>query len=409
MNILFLHRNFPAQFRHLVAHLMKNPANKVAFLSNRKEAKLDGITTGYYELTRKPEEKTHRYLRDYEESVIHGQCAARLALKLKKNGFKPDIVFGHSWGPVSFMKDVFPEVPLIGYFEWFYNSLNSDVDFDCAGEVPLDTRASVRIKNSHLLVDLYTCDGGVVPTAWQKSQFPSEFKDKLETLHDGVDTSFFKPAEKRGGLAIPEIGLAIPEGREIVTYATRGMEPYRGFPQFMEAASLLLKSRPRCHVVISGRDTVSYGKKNNNGKTYKEMMLEKFGYDRDRLHFTEFLPYNQYLRVLQASDAHVYLTYPFVLSWSMLEAMSAGCAVVASRTPPVTEVIEDGINGFLTDFFDAEKLAEKVAWVLDHGSGMAAVRTAARQTIRERYDLSMCLDRQLDYLSRFLPNPIDSL
>ena len=168
------------------------------------------------------------------------------------------------------------------------------------------------------------------------------------------------------------------------------------------------KSRPRCHVVISGRDTVSYGKKINNGKTYKEMMLEKFEYDRDRLHFTDFLPYIQYLRVLQASDAHVYLTYPFVLSWSMLEAMSAGCAVVASRTPPVTEVIEDGINGFLTDFFDAEKLAEKVAWGLDHGSGMAAIRTAARQTIRERYDLPMCLDRQLDYLSRFLPNPIDS-
>jgi glycosyltransferase involved in cell wall biosynthesis len=381
---------------------MKDKGNRIAFLTNKKDAKLDGITTGVYELTRKVDEKAHRYLKDYEESIIHGQCAARLAIKLKQSGFIPDIIFGHSWGPISFMKDVFPGVPLIGYFEWFYNSRNSDADFGCKGPLSLDTQASIRIKNSHLLVDLYTCDGGIVPTEWQKSQFPHEFKDKLTTIHDGVDTTFFKPAETVNGLSIPGIGLHIPPGKEIVTYATRGMEPYRGFLQFMEAASLLLKQRPECHVVISGRDTVSYGPKPSNGKTYKELMLETYDFDMTRLHFTGFLPYHHYLHVLQASSAHVYLTYPFVLSWSMLEAMSAGCALIASNTPPVAEVVQDNHNGFLVDFFSPEQLFEKISFVLNNASAMTPIRQAARQTVMEHYDQPMCLERQLTYLRSHL-------
>lgn len=402
MNIMFLHRNFPAQFRHLVFHLMKDKRNKVVFLTNYNGPKLDGILTGVYELTRKVDEKTHNYLKEYEESIIHGQCAARLAIRLKNQGFKPDIIFGHSWGPVSFMKDVFPDVPLIGYFEWFYKSKNSDVDFDRKEPLGIDEMAKIRVKNSHLLVDLYSCDGGVVPTLWQKSQFPVEYHNKLEIMHDGIDTRFFKPAEVLDGLSIPEIGLNIPQGKEIVTYATRGMEPYRGFPQFMEAASILLKKRPDCHVVISGKNQVSYGRKLGKGRSFKEMMMDRFDYDMSRLHFTGFLSYHNYLKVLQASSAHVYLSYPFVLSWSMLEAMAVGCVVVASATPPVQEVIQDSVNGFLVDFFSPEELAEKISHVLDHKKETDVIRKAARQTVMEKYDLESCMNRQLKYLGGFL-------
>lgn len=402
MNILFLHRNFPAQFRHLVFHLMKDKKNKVAFLTNSINQKLDGIITGVYELQRQVDKNAHRYLKEYEESIIHGQSAARISMKLKDKGFYPDIIFGHSWGPISFMKDVFPDVPLIGYFEWFYNSKNSDVDFGRKGSPSIDSQAKIRIKNSHLLVDLYSCDGGVSPTLWQKHQFPKEYHDKLETIHDGIDTDFFKPETSRNGLNIPEIGLHIPADKPIVTYATRGMEPYRGFPQFMEAASLLLKERPDCHVVISGKNQVSYGPKPPNGKTFKELMLEKFDYDMSRLHFTGFLSYPNYLKVLQASTAHVYLSVPFVLSWSLLESMAAGCSVIASDTPPVAEVVKDGHNGFLVDFFSPHQLAVKVMEVIDKKKDMDVIGSAARQTVQDNYHLPACRDKQLAYLRRFL-------
>jgi glycosyltransferase involved in cell wall biosynthesis len=212
-------------------------------------------------------------------------------------------------------------------------------------------------------------------------------------LHDGIDTDYFTPAPGTK-LVLPDLDLS--GAAEIVTYATRGMEPYRGFPQFMRAAALLLKRRPGLHIVIAGSDTVAYSRKLPQGQSYKQRALEELGAaDLSRLHFTGALPYGPYLQLLRASAAHVYLTVPFVLSWSLLEAMATGCLVIGSDTAPVREVIEDGRTGLLADFFSPAEIAARVGDALDNRARMAPMRQAARDLIRQRYALSDLLPRHI--------------
>jgi len=398
MRILFLHRNFPGQFLHLARYFARDPGNKVVFITERQDRTIPEVLKAVYKVAGCNGGKTHRYLRPYEETILHGQAAARAAIDLKRKGFVPDIIFGHSWGQILFMKDVFPDIPLVGYFEWFYRARGSDVGFERSKPVTIDTEAGVRIKNSHILVDLYTCDRGICPTAWQLEQFPAEFHHKIDVIHDGIGTDYFIP-HPGAKLVLPELGIDLSGVPEIVTYVSRGLEPYRGFPQFMEACAMIQERRPECHIVIVGQDKVFYGSSLPGGKTYKQQALEQARLDTTRVHFTGYIPYDRYLKVLQASSVHVYLTYPFVLSWSMLEAMSAGCLVLASGTPPVREVIEDGNNGILFDFFSPEELADKVCEALEHGEDMMEIRRRARQTILDRYDLRDLLPRQVKLLS----------
>jgi len=220
--------------------------------------------------------------------------------------------------------------------------------------------------------------------------------------HDGINPDFFKPVPSKK-LNLP--GLDLSHAKEIVTYPARGLEPYRGFPQFIESIPHILKKRPNAHVVIVGRDRVCYGPKLANGQTYKKMMTEKINLDPDRVHFVDPLPYGQYLEVLQASTVHVYLTVPFVLSWSLLEAMSCGCLVVASDTPPVKEVIQDGVNGVLVNFFDSKKIAEKVAACLEYPSFMETIKTKARQTIQNRYALDKMVGTQINIMKQMTQPP----
>jgi glycosyltransferase involved in cell wall biosynthesis len=289
-----------------------------------------------------------------------------------------------------YMRDLFPQVPIMGYFEWFYHAHGTDADFEPAEKFTADDECRIRTKNMVILQDLYTCDAGVSPTYWQHSQFPYEYRTKIRIIHDGVDTKLFRP-EPNIKLVLPDCKLDLADAEEIVTYVGRGMEPYRGFPQFMEAVSLLLQRRPNCHVVIVGAERVAYGAAHPSGKSYKELMLKKFPYDMKRLHFTGPLPYGQYRQVLQASSVHVYLTRPFVLSWSMLEAMSCGCTIVASDTPPVREVIRDGQNGLLVDFFAPQKLAERIEEALDDKERCAIFGANARESIKNNYDAERLL------------------
>ncbi len=398
MNIIFLHSNFPAQFRHLAAELVKDVNNRVVFCTARTEGEIPGVNKIVYVPSRKPHRETHHYVKPLEDAVLQGQAVYRELDKLKRDGFIPDVVYGHSgWGPSLFIKDIFPKSKLLCYFEWFYHASGSDVDFDPDEKLTLDDKLRIRIKNTPILIDLYTCDAGLCPTNWQKKQFPPEYHEKLNVLHDGIDTNYFTP-NNRLELILPSINLNLSEAKEIVTYVSRGMEPYRGFPQFMEAVSLLQKRRKKCHVVIVGEDRVAYGRKMHEGKTYKQAMLEKYAFDLSRLHFTGRLPYSQYLQVLQASSVHVYLTRPFVLSWSMMEAMSAGCLVIASNTPPVKEIIQDSINGMLVDFFSPVQIVDKIEDALDASEKMISIRKRARETILEKYALTKLLPRHLQWI-----------
>ncbi|WP_204141382.1 glycosyltransferase family 4 protein [Halomicronema sp. CCY15110] len=399
MKILFLHPNFPAQFRHLATVLAKNPSHEVVFGTMRPEGALPGVKKAYYQPTRQAGTDTHRYVRPLENAILQGQAVYRMAQELKADGFYPHVVYAHSgWGPGLFVKDIFPKARYVGYFEWFYHAHGSDADFDPADPLAADDEARIRVKNAPILLDLAACDAGITPTHWQHQQFPPELQSKLTVIHDGVDTEYFQP-QPGAKLVLPTLGLDLSHVDEVITYVARGMEPYRGFPQFMETVMQLQQRRPNCHVVIVGEDRVAYGKSLPNGRTYKQKALEELDLDLSRIHFTGLLPYAQYRQVLQASSVHVYLTRPFVLSWSLLEAMATGCAVVASSTAPVEEVITDGTHGLLADFFSPEDIAAQVETILDCPDQAASMRAQARETVLARFDLAQCLTAQLAHLS----------
>lgn len=400
MRILFLHPNFPAQFRHLAAALAKSSSNQVFFGTIRREGSIPGVNKVLYQPKREARPETHHYVRPLENAVLQGQAVFRMAEQLKSVGFVPDVVYGHSgWGPTLFVKDIFPQARLLCYFEWFYHAHGSDADFDPSEPLSADDEARIRIKNAPILQDLYSCDRGLSPTYWQHQQFPSEFQSKINVLHDGIDTDFFRP-QPGAKLVLQSCQLDLSHVDEIVTYATRGMEPYRGFPQFMETVALLQQRRPNCHVVVVGENRVAYGKRLSNGQTYKDLMLEKFPIDQSRIHFTGWLPYPEYLQVLQASSVHVYLTRPFVLSWSLLESLSTGCLVVGSRTAPVMEVITDGVNGLLADFFSPEEICSRIEEALNQPEKMAHIRVKARETVQEYYNLADLLPRHLQWIEK---------
>jgi glycosyltransferase involved in cell wall biosynthesis len=398
MRILLVHPNFPSQLRAVAQVMANNKGNDVRFLTARAEGEIPGVRKILYKPKRAASEKTHRYLRLFEEAVLHGQAAFEACVLAKKEGFVPDVILGHAgWGPTLYLKDVFPKATMALVFEWFYHAHGSDCDFAPSEPITPDDEARIRTKNAAILADLAACDGGIVPTQFQYEQFPKHLRTNLVINHEGIDTTFFKP-DPGAPLVLSAGKLDLTGVKEIVTYATRGMEPYRGFPQFVEAAQLLQKKRPNVHVVIGGDDRVAYGKKAPDGKTYKEVLLEKFPLDPSRTHFVGSLPYGEYLKLLQCTSAHVYLTRPFVLSWSLLEAMSCGALIVASDTAPVREVITDGINGVLVDFFRPDLLAEALDRALDEPARFEQMRRNARATVEGKYDIKSCLRYKLDWL-----------
>lgn len=397
MRVLLLHNNFPAQYRHIAAALAADPANQVVFATQRDDGEMPRVRKLLYKPARLPRKDTHHYLHPFEGAVLNGQAMFRLCQGLKQNGFVPDVICGHSgWGPTLYVREVFPRARFVAYFEWFYRPHDSDADFLSHGAMDADLACKIRTRNAPVLLDLAECDLGICPTDFQRLQFPEIFHPKLTVLHDGIDTEFFRP-EAGSKLSLPDLDLS--QASEIVTYVARGMEPYRGFPEFMRAAALLLRQRPGLHIVVVGADRVAYGAPLPEGESYKKKMLAELAdCDLSRLHFTGLLSYGAYRQVLRASSAHVYLTVPFVLSWSMLEAMSSGCLVVASDTAPVREVISHGRNGLLVDFFSPEAIAAHVAEALGRPAWSAPLREAARATILERYDLRHLLPKQLALL-----------
>jgi len=402
MKVLFIHNNFPAQYRHLATVLAQDPNNKIVFATSNRNNSIPNVVKVYYEPARAPSPKTHHYLHSTEKAVLHSQAMFRLSQKLKQGGFIPDIVCAHSgWGPSLLIKEIFPDARVLSLFEWYYQSKNSDFDFlPEAAEHSADDYAKLRFKNTPILHDLVSCDGGVSPTHWQRAQFPEVFKNKISVIHDGINTDYMRPAEKGKGLNLSSLNLADME--EIVTYVARGMEPYRGFPTFMRAVSLIQKRRKKCHVLVVGEDRVAYGRPLEDGKTYKQKMLDELELDHSRLHFTGPITYGELLKVYQASSAHVYLSVPFVLSWSMLEAMSSGCIIVGSDTPPVKEVIKNGENGFLVDFFSPNDIADRIETILDNPDDMPEIRKNARDTILENYSLKKLLPKHIQLVEQLV-------
>ncbi len=318
-------------------------------------------------------------------------------IKARRGGcrHRPTTLLGHlnrvlahpGWGETLYLREVFPNTKLIHLCEWFYDANGPDMGFDPEFPVALDDRLRVSTWRAHHLLALKQCDVAIAPTQWQKSQFPATYQPKIQVLHEGINTELLGP-DPQAQFTLPN-GQVFKAGDPVVTYVARNLEPNRGFHVFMRSLPALLAAHPTCQVLIVGGDEVSYGRPPKNARSWREALLREVNIDTSsetgRVHFLGKLPYAQNRRVLQVSAVHVYLTYPFVLSWSLLEALASGCAVVASNTAPVREVIRHGENGWLVDFFDGSQIVDAVRKVLAEPSGMQAMRHAAVESVRARF------------------------
>ena len=389
MKVLFVHQNFPGQYLHLARHLGSDRGHEVVSISQRADANLPGVKKVVYKPKRAPSPHTHHYIRETEAGVLNAQQVARAALTLRDSGFVPDVMLGHNgWGEIWYLKDVFPKTPLIGYFEFFYRNQGADVDFEPSIAEKFDTAPRVRTKNLGNHLGLEAVDLGQCPTRWQQSLYPERYHSMLRVVHEGVDTRSVVP-NQNVRLRVPGCDHELIPKDEILTYVARNLEPYRGFTSFMRSLPSILTRRPNARVLIVGGNEVSYGPRLPAGKTFKEQMLAELGdsLDLSRVHFLGKVPYPTFLGILQISRAHIYLTYPFVLSWSMLEAMSAGCLVIGSKTQPVEEIIQHQDNGLLVDFFDTQAIADAAVDALANPGAYRTIRQRARRTIIDNYDL----------------------
>lgn len=366
---------------------------------------MEGVQTVEYDLHRTPAPSTHHYVRPLEAGVLYGQAVARTLLSLKEKGFVPDIVIAHpGWGEALYVKDVFSNTKLISFFEFFYHAEGADCNFDPQFPIVFDDRARIRTKNALNLLNLETCDFGVSPTNWQKSVHPSSYHQKIKVIHEGIDTELLQP-DDHAILTLPN-GETLSREQNVITYVARNLEPYRGFPTFMKAVERLCQSDIDCRILIIGGDEVSYGRLPADAKSWREKFTNELSIDPNRVHFLGKVPYNGYRKVLQISSAHVYLTYPFVLSWSMLEAMATGCVVIGSSTAPVQEVVNNGENGFLVDFFDEKEIVNKIEFVLSNKNSLNELRQKARETIVEQYSLREGLNHYLSLIEEAYRLPL---
>lgn len=409
MKILFVHQNYPAQFLHLAPELQRRGHDCLALTdsTNQRPATLPVLRYKHEAQTVDP--AATRLGRNFTTMSDRGVTAARAAaiLRTQKN-YHPDVIFGHSgWGETLFLKEVWPEAKLLIYAEFYYRGIGRDIGFDPEFSKPsLDATMIAQARAAHLGQALLHADAGVSPTEWQASTFPDVLRQMLDVIHDGVDTAVVAP-NAEATVTLPS-GQVLRAGDEVVTFVNRNLEPYRGYHTFLRSLPEVLDARPGAQVVIVGGDGVSYGAELKGGKSWKQHFLDEVGHrlDLSRVHFVGRVPYPFFVSLMQVSRAHAYLSYPFVLSWSMLEAMSAGALVIGSRTAPVEEVITDGMNGRLVDFFDVKGWSAALVEALAEPQRFMPMRAAARETILARYDLrSHCLPKMVEFVERHGPNP----
>ncbi len=403
MKILIIHQNFPGQFKNIAPALVLEGHDVICFTMQRNPpTQWQGVKVIGYNPSQGTTPNIHPWVSDFETKTIRGEAAFRTALKLKKDGYNPDIIIAHpGWGESLFLKDVWPNAKLGIYCEFFYHAHGADVGFD--PEFPVADPGDVcrlRLKNLNNLLHFEVSDAGISPTYWQASTFPDQFRNKITVVHDGIDTDIVSPNPNVILTLNNTLSLTVKD--EIITFVNRNLEPYRGYHIFMRALPKILRNRPNARVLIVGGNDVSYGAKSPNGQSWKDIFLNevKDRIDLNRVHFLGNIAYNHFISLLQLSTVHVYLTYPFVLSWSLLEAMSASCAIVASNTKPLHEAIFDGDTGVLVDFFDVDGLADSVCELLYNFDKRAKLGANAREFAKSNYDLKkISLPRQLEWVN----------
>lgn len=397
VQFLFVHQNFPGQYLHVVRRLAADHRHEVTFLSHPNSNHLSGVRKVEYRPVQASTPGVFPDAREFEAAMIRAQSVANKARQLAAIGYKPDVIFGHNgWGEILNLKDIWATTPLIPYFEFFYHERGLDVDFDPEFPVPEAARASIRARNAVNLLGLEVADVGQTPTRFQYSTYPEWTRCRLQVLPEGVDLDVCRP-DRSASFSLPNQARRWSRrhssgsgtGRLLITYVARNLEPYRGFHILMRALPEVLSARDDVDVVIVGGDEVSYGSPPPAGGTWRQRLLGELG-DRlrpDRVFFPGKLAYRDYVRLLQVSAVHVYLTYPFVVSWSLREAMACGCSLVASDTEPVREFVRHNETGRLVPFHDWSALGANILALLESPKDRARLGATARQFAEQKLGL----------------------
>jgi glycosyltransferase involved in cell wall biosynthesis len=401
MRILFVHQNFPGQFPHLAPALVQN-GHEVLALTSSANRRPSPVPVAYYD-TPSTGQSTAELApaATFVGSAKRGAAVALRAERLRvETGYVPRLIVGHiGWGETMYLTEVWPEARLALYAEFFYRTRGLDVGFDINfPQQNLRADMVTATRQAAILMAMTSADAAIAPTQWQAGTFPLFLRDRITVIHDGIDTARVCP-DGAASVTLGD-GYTFRSGDEVLTFVSRNLEPYRGFHIFMRALPEVLKARPNARVVIVGGEARGYGPLPARDRTWKQALLEELGdkIDAARVHFAGTVAYPTFVDLMRVTRVHAYLTYPFVLSWSMLEAMSAGAFVIGSRTPPVEEVIRDGINGQLVNFFDVQAWSAALIEALAHPERFDELRHEARRTIIEGYDLrTRCLPQLIKF------------
>lgn len=412
MKILFIHQNFPGQFKFLAPALAAK-GHDVHAMTMRANApqEFDGVKLHPYKHSRGSTPNIHPWVQDFETKIIRAEACYEACRSLSDAGFEPDVIIAHhGWGESLLLKHVWPHTKLGLYCEFYYKPEGGDVGFD--PEFPTDlnrVRNNLFFKNLNNEMHFKFADAGLSPTRWQASTFPEEFRSKISVVHDGIDTIDLAPDD---GVRLSfQDGRMFTKADKIITFVNRNIEPYRGCHTFFRALPDILRKHRDAHVLIIGEEGVSYGAKPQGPRSWKQIFWDDEiarkldDQELNRVRFLGRVDYRSFKKILALSSAHVYLTYPFVLSWSLLEAMSIGCPIVASDTPPVAEVIKHQENGYLFDFFSPSALADTVNQLLDDDTARYAISSAGRSFVQTNFDLhKVCLPKQIKWVESLAQN-----
>lgn len=392
MRAVFIHQNMPGQFGRLASTMARARGNQVAFVTQRTDIDLPGILRVSYSAARAHPTGGDTIEARFGYEIANGRSVVQALRALEGKIGKPDVIIGHpGWGELLFVKDLYPDVPLVSYCEFYHDPTAPFFQGDPPEPLTFAGRMWRRAQSAHLLLSLEAADKGWSPTSWQKSLHPAAFREKIEVVFDGVDARRICP-DASATFVLPD-GRTLSCGDEVITYAARSLEPTRGFPSFMRALPHILARRPDARVVIAGVSEPHYDAPPQRASTWRDALSSSVELDPERVFFVGRLAREPFVRMLQVSSAHVYLTSPVVLSWSMVEAMSAGCLVVASDSPPVRDILVDGLNGRLTQFNAPEQIAVDVAAALSDQARFE-IRRAARRHVEEALSIEVCLPRQ---------------
>jgi len=392
MHILFVHQNFPAQFGHIAEYLAQRHGFRCSFVSEKPAGRVGSIERIQYQIRSGATAANHYCSRTFENAIWHTHAVFE-ALKARPD-IQPDLVVGHSgFGSTLFLRQLYP-CPIINYFEYFYRATNSDMDFRPDFPTQEIDRLRAMARNAMILLDLENCDAGYSPMRWQRDRLPELFHDKVRVIFDGIDTQVWRPHTPEERVVA---GQLIPADRPIVTYVSRGFESMRGFDIFMKSAKKLYQRRPDVLFVVVGTDRIAYGGDDKviGQKSFKDWVMARDIYEPSNFLFLGLVPPAELARLFCLSQLHIYLTVPFVLSWSLLNALACGTTVLASNTAPVREVIEPGRTGLLVDFFDIDRFAETADQVLADPAQYRPLGQAGAELVRQRYSLDVCLPQML--------------